>query len=385
VAIKALRDLTGKGANAQARARLLREARAAGSIRHPNVVDVYDVLDSPDGPLLVMELLEGESLQALMGRGPLPTEDVFRILIPAMRGVAAAHQKGVVHRDLKPDNIFLLRNSRGSLLGVKVLDFGISKVARDPLDEGHLTQSGTILGTPAYMAPEQLTAGEIDPRTDVYTLGVIAYEALTGSLPHEGETFALMATAKLSKNHVPVRKRVPSIPRGLAKVLDKALARDKASRYQNVAELAWALEPYTDVGFGAAVVQLSSETGRSAVVTGRSHLKTWLAIGVVGLLVATGTVLASIAWIREPAEVVTPLSTEAEVESVSESGSEAETETATETESETESDSETEAETAAEAGSAAEPDRSSRRTRRRRARHMQPPMGRSGTLSESDF
>ncbi len=310
VAIKALRDVAGRGASDQARARLLREAKAAGSIRHPNVVDVYDVLDSKEGPLLVMELLEGESLQALMSRGTLPPEDVFRILIPAMRGVAAAHQRGVIHRDLKPDNIFLMRNDRGALTGVKVLDFGISKVAAEPLDEGTLTHSGTIIGTPAYMAPEQLTASEIDPRTDVYALGAIAYEALTGVLPHRGETFALMASAKLGADPVPLKKHDRTIPRAIAKAVEKALRRDKKERHQSVAELARDFEPFTDVGFGVDAVQLVSETGRTPVLATASSRKTWFAIAIVGVLVALTTVLSSMWAFGGDEEVAPPFSGE---------------------------------------------------------------------------
>ncbi len=285
VAIKALRDFGGEAATERARQRLLREARAAGSIRHPNVVDVYDVIETTEGPLLVMERLEGEPLQALMGRGLLTPADALRVLMPAMRGVAAAHERGVVHRDLKPDNIFLLRDDRSRLIGVKVLDFGISKVAGDPLDN-KLTQSGTILGTPAYMAPEQLTAGAVDARTDVYALGAIVYEAIAGVLPHPGGTFALMATAKLGRDPTPLRKQAPGTSRALSKVVDRALARNPNARFQNVAAFAEALEEFTDVGFGGAAVELASETGRLAAAAPKDRNKTWVAVAVAGALVA---------------------------------------------------------------------------------------------------
>jgi serine/threonine-protein kinase len=192
VAVKSLlADVPG---NAQAGARLLREARMVGKVHHPNVIDVYDVGRHEGTPFLVMELLDGESLDDLLVRGRIAPDDAIRLIIPAMRGIAAAHALGVVHRDLKPDNIFLCKSTAGRVREVKVLDFGISKTYGEELNDTNLTRSGAILGTPKYMAPEQLANEPVDRRTDVYALGVILYELIAGCLPFEGDTFALLAS-----------------------------------------------------------------------------------------------------------------------------------------------------------------------------------------------
>jgi eukaryotic-like serine/threonine-protein kinase len=172
VAIKWLRAALASQPDAVER--FLREARASARVRHPNVVDVYDVVQEADSAFLVMELLEGELLTAVLERGGIPAHELIALLLDAMRGVAAAHKQGVIHRDIKPDNIFLEFESDRGRRTPKVLDFGISKLsAGEPLS---LTQAGVTLGTPLYMSLEQLRgADDIDERTDVYAFGVILY------------------------------------------------------------------------------------------------------------------------------------------------------------------------------------------------------------------
>lgn len=224
-------------------ARFLREARAAASIRHPNVVDVYDIVEDGDNVFMVMELLEGEPLTAMLRRGDTPAYELIALIIEAMRGVAAAHRKQVIHRDIKPDNIFLACVADRTQRMAKVVDFGISKV--DDPDTQTLTQSNTPLGTPLYMSYEQLEARrDVDARTDVYAFGVILYEALTGALPYEANTLAeLIFKIVLGPAPAP-RQRRPDLPLALDAVVRKAVAKDRADRYGSMEALIDALTPF---------------------------------------------------------------------------------------------------------------------------------------------
>jgi serine/threonine protein kinase len=157
--------------------RFFREARSAARLTHPNVVQVFDVLSEGDRYFIAMELLSGAPLGALLERGPLPASAAVQIMVQILDGVQAAHSAGIVHRDLKPDNIHILDDGR-----VKVTDFGIAKIMSG-LGTGTMTQMGTIIGTPGYMAPEQVRGEAVDHRTDVFALGVVFYEMLAGSNP----------------------------------------------------------------------------------------------------------------------------------------------------------------------------------------------------------
>jgi serine/threonine-protein kinase len=228
--------------------RFIREAQAAGRIDHPNVVDVYDVGEHDGSTFLVMEYLQGETLTAAFHRGGLEARHIIQLLIPAMRGVAAAHRTGVVHRDLKPDNVFLCRSVDGSYREPKVLDFGISKVSPG---EGQLnprlTRTGAVMGTPYYMSPEQIRgAAEVDQRTDVYAFGVILYEALTGRVPFDANAYSALVLEIATGTPKRPRELRPELPRGLEDVVLKAMARDPYDRYQDVESLARALEPFSE-------------------------------------------------------------------------------------------------------------------------------------------
>lgn len=224
-------------------ARFMREARVAASIRHPNVVDVYDVVQDGDNVFMVMELLEGEPLTAVLRRGDTPAFELIGLLIEAMRGVSAAHRKQVIHRDIKPDNIFLARVPDRAQLVPKVVDFGISKI-EEP-DAQRLTQSNTPMGTPLYMSYEQLEARrDVDARADVYAFGVIVYEALTGALPYEANTLAeLIFKIVLGPAPAP-RQRRPDLPLALDAIVRKAVAKDRVDRYPSVDALIEALTPF---------------------------------------------------------------------------------------------------------------------------------------------
>ena len=329
VAVKAV--LADVANSPQAEARLRREARTVGKVNHPNVVDVYDVGEHDGVPFLVMELLSGQPLEDVVAKGPLPPADAIRLLIPAMRGIAAAHSAGVIHRDLKPDNIFLCTSPQGRLREVKVLDFGISKTYDQTLDgPTNLTRSGTIMGTPRYMSPEQLANEPVDVRTDVYSLGVILFEAISGFLPFEGDTFAVMASNKLVGKVRSLRDYSPQAPVELEACILKAIARDPEQRYRDVPAFARALEPFASgVEFGTDGIDISDITGRFGAADptvaqvapptgarGRRRRTPWLlgGIAVVVLFLLGGLAGWLIFGGSRQAPVVTPLEQTGETE-----------------------------------------------------------------------
>lgn len=233
--------------DADAIERLLREARAAGAIEHPNIVDVIDVGREGDTPFLVMELLRGEPLSARLTDAPLEPAEIIRLLMPALRGIDAAHRRGILHRDLKPENIFVQTDGQGAVLGTKVLDFGISKDVGDRVRLESMTDSGTVIGTPSYMSPEQIRGRrDLDVRTDVYSIGVILYEALTGELPFDADTLTDLAIVVWTGWLRPPRMLAPSLDRRLETVLMRALARERDARFPDIATLARALEPFAE-------------------------------------------------------------------------------------------------------------------------------------------
>jgi len=222
--------------------RFMREAQAACRIDHPNVVQVYDVGQARGSCFMVMELLRGEPLSGRLKRvGRLSVAEVCQILVPVCQGVHAAHSVSVVHRDLKPDNIFLCRTHAGGE-APKVLDFGVAKLAL-PAEPRHnrLTASGVIMGTPLYMAPEQLKAQEVDARTDVYALGVILYEALSGRLPFETNSYAELVVQVLTTRPRALQELNPSLPDTVIRVVETAMALDPAARFASAEALGRAL------------------------------------------------------------------------------------------------------------------------------------------------
>jgi serine/threonine-protein kinase len=229
----------------QARRRFVREAQAAGRIDHPNVVTLLEVREAGDRIYLVMEFLRGESLRARLARGRLDVSAAIELIVPAMNGIAAAHQAGVVHRDLKPDNIFLCQAPDGSPLEAKVLDFGVSSIMAG-LGNSTLTQAGALLGSPAYMSPEQIkNPHNVDHRTDVYALGVTLYEMLAGFRPFQGEHHAALITAIQTQEPKPLSRARAGLPPGLEAVVLRALSRDPAKRHQTMPSLIDALCPFT--------------------------------------------------------------------------------------------------------------------------------------------
>jgi serine/threonine protein kinase len=243
VAVKTL--LPQIAANPLARARFSREGQAASRIRHPNVVDVTDV-DSHDGtPFLVMEYLEGETLAELFAReGAVPLPRLLDLLLPVFSAVAAGHHVGVIHRDLKPQNVFLARSGRGELVP-KVLDFGISKLIGADVAGKGVTATGASLGTVAYMSPEQAEgAKNADERSDQYSLALILYEGCTGRRAYQGDNaFALLR--QISAGNVPPASSLRSdLPQEFESVLMRALSLRPDARHRSVSHLGGALLPF---------------------------------------------------------------------------------------------------------------------------------------------
>jgi serine/threonine-protein kinase len=224
--------------------RFVREARAAARIKSEHVARVSDVgrLDSGE-PYMVMELLAGEDLEKLLEtRGPLPIELAIDYLMQALEGIAEAHAQGVVHRDLKPANLFVTRRRNGSAC-VKVLDFGISKLEGDPT--AGMTKTQGMLGSPLYMSPEQLqSAKDVDAATDIWSLGIILYQLLTGAYPFNAQTIGQLAAAILSMPPQKLRDARPEVPPALEAVFLRCVEKKKGDRFPNVAALAAALAPF---------------------------------------------------------------------------------------------------------------------------------------------
>jgi tRNA A-37 threonylcarbamoyl transferase component Bud32 len=275
-----------QGEDAQAAARrFVREAEIAGGICHPNVVEVYDVTVSDSGCFMVMELLDGESLEARLKReGKLSVAEACRITVACASGVGAAHAANVIHRDLKPANIFLMQLPEAGPSRPKVLDFGISRfTAPNGSVQSTVTRAGTLIGTPMYMAPEQLRGFECDARTDVYGLGVTLYEALTGKPAYQAPTHADLVVRILTGDAHEMRELEPSVPAGLAAVVMQALHHKPEQRFASVQAFAEALQPY--VSYSAA-----QATSGGKRVEARRRKAAW----AVGLVIAAGVAGAGV-------------------------------------------------------------------------------------------
>ncbi|MGK3998947.1 serine/threonine-protein kinase [Sorangium sp. So ce1024] len=230
----------------EAIARLEHEARIAGRIGHPNICEVYDIGRLPDGsPYLVMERLHGETLAQRIERcGVVPPGELIDIMLQVLSALVTAHERGIVHRDLKPENIFLSERA-GMLPVAKLLDFGISQASGVDGAAMNLTRTGMVMGTPYYMAPEQARGEvELDHRLDLWAVGVILYEALTGQRPFVAHNYNALLLKILTLWHRPVTELDPSIPPGLSRLVDRALAKEREERFQSAREFQEALRRF---------------------------------------------------------------------------------------------------------------------------------------------
>src|ERR1700733_5522278 len=265
--------------------RFEQEARAAAALNHPNILAVHQLGTYEGMPYLVSELLQGETLREALRHGALPLRKATDYAMQIANGLAAAHEKGIVHRDLKPENLFLIRDGR-----VKILDFGLAKLTQTSdvsTDDRTFTQHdgtnpGSVMGTAGYMSPEQVRGEPADHRADVFALGAIFYEMLTGTRAFRKPTAAETMTAILNEDPTPIAQLAPATPLPLQRVVHRCLEKNPAQRFQSALDLSFAVEG------------LTGSSSSSIAVAGRQPRARWPWAAAAILVLAT----AFLAWWR---------------------------------------------------------------------------------------
>ncbi len=275
--------------------RFEQEARAVAALNHPNILSIYDVGEHEGSPYLVTELLGGESLREMLLDGPLPIRMVIDIGTQVAEGLAAAHEKGIVHRDLKPGNVFVTKERRG-----KILDFGLARLtkgdgdsapdSRAPTaDQG--TKPGTVMGTVGYMSPEQVKGLRVDGRADIFALGVMLYEMLSGERPFKGDSEAEVMTAILKEEPPQLSSGELAIPPMIERTMAHCLEKDPDRRFQSAQDIAFALESVTSAsGMSVTIPPLPEEKRRRAF--------RWAVAVTACLVLASGVVSMGLLWGR---------------------------------------------------------------------------------------
>ena len=284
--------------------RFLREARAAAALNHPNICTVYEIGEHDEQQFIVMELLEGRTLKYHIGSRPLPKQETVDLAIQIVDALEAAHSKGIIHRDIKPANIFV--SPRGQ---AKVLDFGLAKLlaaeaTSDPLVEAartlsgsndELTDSGSTVGTVAYMSPEQVRGQQLDARTDLFSFGTVLYEMATGQQAFTGHTAALTYDAILNRPPIAPARINPEIPPKVQEIIDKALEKDRDLRYQSASEFRADLKRLRrDMDSAAMRVVLGSTSAATQAPRWRALYPLGIAAGIV--IISLAVVFAIRGW-----------------------------------------------------------------------------------------
>ncbi len=272
--------------------RFEREARAASALNHPNICTIYEIAEHEGQPMLVMELLEGETLQSRIARKPMPDQQIIDIGLQLADALDAAHSKGIIHRDIKPSNIFVTKRNQA-----KILDFGLARQTHHrakaetavaagmptvSMGEEHLTSPGSTLGTVAYMSPEQARGEDLDPRSDLFSLGAVLYEMCTGRPPFDGLTSAVIFDGILHKEPKPIRELNPEVLDGIPAVVSKCLEKKLSARYQSAAELK---EDFERLKRDLSSHAMPAFNPRAALRNRRAIAITVLAVLMVGALI----------------------------------------------------------------------------------------------------
>jgi serine/threonine protein kinase len=212
-----------------AKTRFIHEARAASALQHNNICAIHEIDETPDGQLFIcMDCYEGETLKEKIARGPLPIDEALDIAIQATEGLLKAHEAGMVHRDVKPANVTVTEDGV-----VKILDFGLAKLA----GMTKVTKTGTTVGTVSYMSPEQAKGEEVDHRSDIWSLGIVLYELLTGEPPFKGQHEAALLYEIVHEVPEPVTSIRPEVPEAMTQIVDRALSKDREARYASATDL----------------------------------------------------------------------------------------------------------------------------------------------------
>lgn len=286
--------------------RFRQEAHLAATINHPAVVITYDFDQTEDGSLfMAMEFVEGKNLRDVVRDGPMDVGEALRLGVQIGEGLGAAHKAGVIHRDFKPENIMVLKG--GEI--VKLMDFGIAKL-RDTSAATRLTKAGTIMGTPAYMAPEQIEGADVTDRTDIYSYGIVLYEMLSGGVPFRASTPTAVLMKQLREMPISVKRLRDEIPTAVEKVVMQALEKDPQKRPKNMDEMVEALKKA-----GGLSVDTATTLAMEALVLPKPWYADYRILGAGGVAVVAVTI-GAILFFRQPPVEADPQATQKQMEAI---------------------------------------------------------------------